>query len=227
MKNLGFTLITAATILSLASVAYAQSGPTGSDQPRQPLEGGVPPQGPGMGRPPLGAPRGSSTMSMGSSTRMNRPGLGLGSSSPDMRPATNGFVVDIGASSFTLATHRKDNSTTTLTVTITDSTKFMNGSTTGSIGGLTKGMIVIVQGKLATSTNSITADVIHYGNKAMMPPQGERRGVLQSVGNFFKGMLGKGSTTPHMSSSTLEGAAANADDSGFMNRLFQHLFGWM
>lgn len=237
MKKFGYSIITVATVLSLSGVAYAQTdgqgGPMGPKPPIGPrpemmgsTTGGMP------GKPPQGmmGPRGSSTPpGMMGSTTGTKPGMGPKMGSTTMMkpgPAINGFVLTVGSDSFTLATHRPETkATTTLTVTVTASTKFANGSSTGSLTDIKAGMMVVVQGKLATSTNSVTAEVVHYGNKAMNPMQGEKKGFIQGVGNFFRGVFGpRGSTTPPEIGSTTPSAAAGGAP-GFINRLWERLFG--
>lgn len=182
---------------------------------------------------------------------------------PDMRKAIPGIVTSVSSTGFTMTGRGqgKNHATTTLTVVVTPTTIFkirnMNiamgmpvmvgsttqtgsttpptmGTTTGSLADIVVGSRVEVYGKIATSTNTITADKVHinrgkgegrdnnkmekeHGMMGSTTPHMEDRkpGFMEKFKNFFGGTNASG-TPP-------AGGPASA---GFIDFLSHALFGW-
>lgn len=237
MKVLAAAL-TAVAFLTTAGVALAQTPPQGGP-------GGEGHAGPGMlsGRPNFGpGPHGSTTRIW------NGPGGMHGSSTPmhgELR-GIPGTVTQVDANDFLMSTpgFGKSMSTTTFTVLLSGSTQFVKGGEMGmgsssgsipqpqtaSLSDLAVGTHVVVMGKIATSTKTITADRVVIGGDRG-PDAGQRRGAegqgprQGGILDFLKSLFGRhslpggtanGSTTPPVQPAGGGGAA-----------IWNFLFGWM
>ena len=159
-----------------------------------------------------------------------------------------GIVTGIGTNSFTLATHlpplmgkgmqphgsttlpspqnQGGVGTTTLTVNVTASTTYRNGSSTASFSDITVGSRVIVIGQVSTSTKSVNATSVligigtqggaHEDNGRGNGGVSGQGGFLHSIGSFFGGLFGGGGNSG-------EGNQGGGPAAGFWN----FLFGWM
>ena len=132
-------------------------------------------------------------MSMGSTTGMHG-GMQHASSTNPMRgqmfqgAGAFGLVTEVDGDHFLLASRGMNQATTTYTVNVTSSTKFMEGSTTKAYSDVTTGSRVAVLGPIATSTKSITAEHVMLGvGDRMDMGQGNSPGT----GDQKKGFLGK------------------------------------
>lgn len=209
-----------------AGVAYAQTGPN-LEARASTTQGG--PKGP----PALRGAMGSTTIQgkMGSSTEKMK---------PDMGRAFPGIVTSVSADHFLMASRGMGaNATTTFTVNVGSTTQYLHGTSTSAYSLIKVGTKVEVMGKLATSTNTITAARINFGvgNVGKMGPggphasttasttmpehPGKGNGLLNKLMKFFK----FGPPAPS-TASTAPAAAAESDNS-FVNSVIQALFGWL
>ncbi len=181
---------------------------------------------------------------------------------PEGRNAILGVVTSVSSTGFTMTGRGqgKNHATTTLTVVVTPTTIFKirnsmeggmmptrmgstttSGSTTppvmatitGTLSDITVGTKVEVFGKIATSTNTITADKVHInrgkgegkghdekiergrGDMASgTPSMSDKKGFMQKLRDFIGGN-GAGSTT-----------AGGPAATGFIDFLSHALFGW-
>lgn len=182
---------------------------------------------------------------------------------PEMRKAIAGIVTSVSSTGFTMSGRGqgKNHATSTLTVTVTPTTIFkirnsvedrmmsrtmgsttptdsttrpVLATTTGSLADITVGAKVEVFGKVATSTNSITADKVHI-NRGKSEGRGEVNKMEHGRGDmasgtperegkkgFFEKLKGLFGATGSTSSSTAGGPAAT----GFIDFLSHALFGW-
>lgn len=200
----------------------------------------------------------------GSSTMMRGPGLRNGSTTDgrgEFRDGTStdargpmmrgipGTVSEVDADHFLMTSHLKD-ATTTLTVNVSAATSFVHGSSTSaSLADLSVGTKVVVIGKVATSTNTVTADRVVFGVQGMgrgdergrAVGDAQRNGSAQSSGSFFDnlkkffGFRGGNSDQQPTQSAQIQQAPQNGDNGGpasaassggFVNSVMQSLFGW-
>jgi hypothetical protein len=182
------------------------------------------------------------------------------SEKPEARKAIPGIVTSVSTTGFTMTgrSQGKDHATTTLTVVVTPTTVFkirnsmeegmkpgsmgstttgsttppVMATTTGSLSDVTVGSKLEVFGKVATSTNTITADKVHinrgkgegkgsdkmeHGRPGMAsgtPTMSDKKSFMQKLRDFIGGSS-TGSTTSG-------GPAAT----GFIDFLSHALFGW-
>ena len=195
------------------------------------------------------------------STTASRPEKG---EKPETRKTIPGIVTSVSAAGFTMTGRGqgKNHATTTLTVVVTPTTVFkirnmttvmgkpqmvgsttqtgsttpsMMATTTGSLTDVFVGSKVEVYGKIATSTNTITADKVHINrgkgegreNDKMEKGHGmmgsstsstedRKPGFMKKFKNFFGGSTSASGTPP-------AGGPAGA---GFIDFLSHALFGW-
>ncbi len=242
--NISTKLVAGALSIALLagySVAYAETG----NGPKPPPPG-APQHGPGGPRPALRYGMGSTTEPregrpgmMGSTSRPGgddgRPGMRLGSTTEHMQPpmmrGIPGMVTEVSSDHFLMNTRGfKEGATTTLTVKVTSATVFRNGSTTGgSLADLSAGSKVVVMGKVATSTKTVSAERVMYGagdGKGPLPPRmnddhGKMpAGVINKLKELFSSRAGD-------RASTAGGPAAAGANDDFVGGFMQMLLGWM
>jgi len=259
MKHNPFVIsvLALAVFFSVSGVVFAQS--TDGSQ----TQGMMGPRHPGEGRPggmiaPFPGGNGTTTGMhdgpgrrgpgpMGSTTWQNGERMGERHSSttdtmhgPMMR-GIPGVVTEVGSGSFLIASRGLGRGTTTLTVTVSDTTMYLHGSSTASFSDLSAGAKVIVFGKVATSTKTITAIRVQIGNdkgegmKAGMRDEGGQGEQVQQGGGhpdflskfkkFFR--MGGQSGGGQSSGDTSGGPAAAGASGDFMNEVLSSLFGWM
>jgi hypothetical protein len=213
------TLLALVALFGTAHAVFAQTGGPG---------GHVPP--PGAHGP--GAPRGmagtaSTTWARGTTTPESHGSTTPGVAGPDGR-AFPGIVTAIASDHFLMSGRGLgNNASTTFTVNVASTTKFVHGSSTASLGDLTVGTKVEVMGTMATSTKTITATRIVFGmgmpgdHGPQKAPPGLAKGLLDKLKSFFGFGTHAGTTTAS------SGPAAAAGSGDVVSTILQTLFGWM
>ena len=199
-STISYALIAAALLGSISAVAFAQQGGPGIQagvgaNVNVGIGGG---QGYGGGRGFAGG-NGSSTMPRGQGRMGGRMGI-------------VGTVTDVESGYLTIQGREMNNATTTYTVDLTGTTSIMNGTSTGSLSDIAVGTRIAVNGPLATSTDTVTANTVTYGlnfagrGNGMAPGMGRPGqggngyasatadasvggGFFHSIGSFFKRMF--------------------------------------
>jgi hypothetical protein len=139
------TAIATVALFSIASVAQAEQG----RPPAPPAAGNAMyGHGEGMQMEGMKMDHGTSTGTSTMKHEMPKPVAGV-----------LGKVTTVGSNSFTMDARLKD-ATTSITVNVMSSTTYRVGSTTGSFSSITSGLLVGVEGRVSTSTNTINAVTI-------------------------------------------------------------------
>jgi hypothetical protein len=139
-----------------------------------------------------------------------------------------GIVTGVSTNAFTMVLpSNNEHTSTTITVTVTSTTKFMQGSTTAAFSNVAVGSRVEVFGKVSTSTRTIAAEriLIVPASKMMNSEKvsGEREGIMSHIKNILMGKHGSSTSDrpEHMGSNS--DSAAAIEGTGFFGTIF-HAF---